>query len=59
MGDGQGEWVRVVRHAGRWRWELVEEGVIIKPGPAYEKRVEAISAASHLFPEHFLEAEER
>jgi hypothetical protein len=52
-------YVRVVRRAGRWLWELMEDGTVKETGPAYEKRVEAISAASHLFPEHFLEAEER
>lgn len=52
-------YVRVVRRAGRWKWELIEDGVMVDDGPAFEKRVEAISAASERFPEHFLEAEEK
>lgn len=52
-------YVRVVPHAGRWKWQLIQDGVVMEDGPAYEKRVEAISAASHLFPEHQLEAEEK
>lgn len=53
-------YVRVFNRAGRWMWQVVEDGVPVEPpGPAYEKRSEAVLAATHLFPEHFLEVDEK
>lgn len=45
-------YVSVIRLAdGRWTYRVVVEGVLEPNGVAYEQRVEAVSAASHLYPE--------
>ncbi len=53
-------YVSVLRLAdGRWTYRLVVEGVPEPNGVAYEKRVEAVSAASHLYPEDEIVVEGR
>jgi hypothetical protein len=49
---GADRYVSVRRIAdGRWTHRLVVDGIPGPEGVAYEKRVEAVSAASHLYPE--------
>ena len=51
-------YVSVFRLAdGRWTYRVVVDGVPEPNGVAYQQRVEAISAASHLYPEDEIIAE--